>query len=85
MSIDPTLLTILVCPETKKPVRLASPEILTTLNAKINARTLRNRSGALLQFPLAAALVREDDQVLYPIVDDIPVMLIEESITLHND
>jgi uncharacterized protein YbaR (Trm112 family) len=33
---------------------------------------------------LAGGLVREDRQWLYPIVDDIPVMLVDEAISLAD-
>ena len=82
MSIDPTLLEILVCPETKQPVAEASAEVLAKVNAEIEAGRLRTRGGEALAKPVAEGLVREDGKVLYPVDDGIPVMLIEESIPL---
>jgi uncharacterized protein YbaR (Trm112 family) len=80
MTVSPDLLEILVCPETKQPVRLAPAEVLARLNQRIQAGQLRNRGGAPVARPLAEGLLREDGRVLYPIDDGIPVMLIEESI-----
>jgi uncharacterized protein YbaR (Trm112 family) len=82
MSISPDLLEILVCPETRQPVALASEDILTKLNSEIAGERLRNRGGAPVTSPIAEGLVREDGKILYPIDDGIPVMLIEESIEL---
>jgi uncharacterized protein YbaR (Trm112 family) len=82
MPINAELLEILVCPETKQPVTLATPELLEALNQKIRSGELRNRSGETVQKELTEALVREDERVLYPIDDGIPVMLIDESIEL---
>ena len=82
MSVDPQLLEILVCPETRQPVRLADAALLARLNAEIDAGTLRNRGGSAVATRLTEALVREDGVVVYPIDDGIPVMLIEESIEL---
>lgn len=82
MAIPDDLLEILVCPESKQPVRLASEELLATLNQRIRAGELRNRGGDRLEKPLEAGLVREDGKILYPIEDDIPVMLVDESIEL---
>ena len=82
MPISTELLEILVCPETKQPVALATPERLEALNLKIRSGELRNRSGETVQKELTEALVREDEQVLYPVDDGIPVMLIDESIEL---
>ena len=80
MPVNPELLEILVCPETKQPVTPASAEVLARLNAEIEAGSLRNRGGEPVSKPLAEGLLREDGKILYPVDDDIPVMLIEESI-----
>ncbi len=82
MSVNPELLEILVCPETKQPVSLATAECLEALNRKIRSGELRNRGGDPVEKELSEALIREDGQVLYPVDDGIPVMLIEESIEL---
>jgi uncharacterized protein YbaR (Trm112 family) len=81
-SVSQELLDILVCPETRQPVRLADGQILEALNAKVRAGELRNRGGSPVEAELAEGLVREDGKILYPIDDGIPVMLIEESIEL---
>ena len=83
MPIGSDLLEILVCPETKQPVSTASQEVLDKLNAEIAGERLRNRGGDLVSEPIQEGLVREDGGVLYVVSDDIPVMLIEESIELH--
>jgi uncharacterized protein YbaR (Trm112 family) len=82
MPVSPELLEILVCPETRQPVRPARPEELAALNARVERGELRNRGGDAVARPLAEALVREDGRVLYPVDDGIPVMLVEESIEL---
>ncbi|MFQ5536619.1 MAG: Trm112 family protein [Gemmatimonadota bacterium] len=76
------LLEILVCPETKEPVRPAPPELLERLNAAIAAGGVVNRGGQTVAEPLQEGLVRADGAVLYPVRDDIPVMLIDEGIPL---
>jgi uncharacterized protein YbaR (Trm112 family) len=82
MPVSSELLEILVCPETKQPVSLAGDDLLTGLNEKIAAGSLRNRGGEKVEKPITEGLVREDGKVLYPVDDGIPVMLIEESIEL---
>ena len=79
-SVSPELLEILVCPETKQPVRPASPDELARLNAAIRAGGKRTRGGRALSDEIAEGLLREDGRILYPVDDGIPVMLIEESI-----
>ena len=82
MPVNPELLEILVCPETKQPVAPASEEILRKLAQEIEAGRLRNRGGEPVTQPITEGLVREDGKVLYPVDDEIPVMLVEESIEL---
>jgi len=82
MPVDSELLEILVCPETRQPVRPAEPALLEGLNARIRAGELRNRGGEAVTAPLEEGLVREDGKILYPVDDGIPVMLVEESIEL---
>ena len=82
MTVSRELLEILVCPETKQPVTLASDEVLAELNREIQAAKLRNRGGQPVQSPISEGLIREDGKILYPVDDGIPVMLIEESIEL---
>lgn len=82
MPIDNELLEILICPETKQTVSLASAEILERLNAEIDAARLRNRGGDVVEKRIEEGLLREDGKVLYIIDDSIPVMLIDQSIDL---
>jgi uncharacterized protein YbaR (Trm112 family) len=82
VTVDPELIEILVCPETRRPVRAASAAELARVNAAVRGGTLRNRGGAKVERELTEGLVREDGQVLFPVEDGIPSMLIEESIPL---
>jgi uncharacterized protein YbaR (Trm112 family) len=82
MPVDPDLIAILICPETRQPVALATPAQLAKLNEAIRAGNAYNRAGVRLEKELAEALVRQDGRVLYPVEDGIPVMLVEESIAL---
>jgi uncharacterized protein YbaR (Trm112 family) len=82
MSVSEELLEILVCPETKQPIALASEEVLRNLARDIEAGKVRNRGGEKVTQPITEGLVREDGKILYPVDDGIPVMLIEESIEL---
>lgn len=80
--VHPDLLQILVCPENKTPVTLAEPELLAKANAAIEAGTLKNRGGAVVDSKIDGGLIREDGVYMYPVRDDIPIMLIDESIAL---
>jgi uncharacterized protein YbaR (Trm112 family) len=80
--IDRELLEILACPEDKTPVHLADADLVARLNEEIRAKRLKNRAGELVTEELSGGLVREDGRYLYPIREEIPVMLIDEAIAL---
>lgn len=82
MAISKDLLDILACPETKQPLTLAAPALLERLNDRIRQGQLTNRRGIVITEPVDGGLVRKDGQYLYPIRDDIPIMLIDEAIPL---
>jgi len=82
--VDPELLEILVCPENKTPVALADDAIIAKINAAIEAGTLKNRGGESVDAKVDGGLVREDQAYVYPIRDDIPIMLIDEAIALES-
>ncbi len=82
--VDPELLKILVCPENKTPVVLADETLVATLNSAIEKGALKNRAGEKVDEKIDGGLIREDRAYLYPIRDDIPIMLIDEAIPLNQ-
>lgn len=82
MSISQELLEILVCPETKQPLTVASETLVAQLNERIGQGTLTNRTGDAVTEAIDSGLVREDGRYLYPVRDDIPIMLIDEAIAI---
>ena len=82
MPIEPELLEILVCPETRQPVSMATEEVLATVNERIRAGAAKNHQGEPVTKPVEEGLVREDGKCLYIIDDGIPNMLIDERIDL---
>ena len=82
MNIDPALLEILVCPENHMPVSPAPQTLVESLNQQIARGSLKSRDGRPVDEPMDGGLLRQDGKVLYPVRDDIPVMLVEESILL---
>lgn len=82
MNMNPDLLAILCCPETKQKVTVAEEAVIVTLNALVTRGGLKNKGNRPVTEPFQGGLVREDGTLLYPIRDNIPVMLIEEGIPL---
>jgi uncharacterized protein YbaR (Trm112 family) len=82
MPVPDDLIAILICPESRQPVALASAAQLARVNESIRAGNAYNRAGNRVEKELSEALVREDGRVLYPVDEGIPVMLVEESIAL---
>ncbi len=76
------LLTILRCPETHQTISLCEPALVEKLNEHVIAGQLRNRAGHLVTEKIQDGLVRADGRYLYPIRQDIPIMLIDEAISL---
>jgi uncharacterized protein YbaR (Trm112 family) len=82
--VDQQLLDILVCPETKQALHMADPEVLQRLNDAIGRGSVVNRGGRKLEATVSEGLVREAGDLLYPIRDDIPIMLVDEAIPLPH-
>ena len=78
--MDRKLLDMIVCPVTKLPLERLDDGRLTRMNAAIAAGRVRNHDSRLVEGSFAAALIRRDGHVVYPILDGIPVLLEEESI-----
>jgi len=82
--IAPELLKILVCPETHQQVAPADAALIESLNSRIPAGAVTNRGGHKVTQPLESGLIREDGRVLYPVRDKLPIMLIDEGISLED-
>ena len=84
VQVDKDLLAILCCPETKLEVTLADEALINKLNDAVSRGVLKNKAQKPVTDLLDGGLIRADRKILYPIREDIPVMLIEEGIPLEQ-
>ena len=80
--IAPDLLKILCCPETHQSLTLAEASLVEKLNRAIAAGELSNRNHRQVVERIEGGLVRADGKFLYPIRQDIPVLLVQEAFPL---
>lgn len=81
--MDPKFLEILVCPKTHKPLREATPGELSRVNQAIQEGKARNDAGVTVEERLESGLVPPEGNVIYPVRDDIPVLMAAEGIPLE--
>jgi uncharacterized protein YbaR (Trm112 family) len=75
MAVDPDLLEILVCPKTKGPLeRVELPAAVRAQVAEKYREHFRDEEPVVTE-----GLYSRDSGLVYPIVSDIPIMLIEEA------
>jgi uncharacterized protein YbaR (Trm112 family) len=84
VKLEPFLLDIIACPEKKTPLRLAEAALVDKLNAAVDKGKLRDRGGRVLGQRLQGALVREDGEIAYPVIDDMPWLVVDAGIELDQ-
>lgn len=82
--ISADLLKILACPETQQDLALADKKLVQQINAAIGEGKLRNRAQEKVSKKIDGGLVRKDGKYLYPIREEIPILLIDEAIALEK-
>ena len=80
--MTPELLQILRCPETRQTLVVAEPPEIERLNTQLAAGQLRNAAGKPVTVKLDGGLVRADGRLLYPVRNNVPVLLVDEAIVL---
>ena len=72
------------CPEDRSALTTANDALVAQLNAAIRAGRLRNMAGRVVERTIDGGLIRAAGDLLYPIVDQIPVLLKDEAIRLDQ-
>ena len=80
MPIDGKLLEILCCPVSKTPLIRLPASQLDKLNRAIREGEVVTVEGQPVNEALTEALVTEDSKVIYPVIDNIPILLREKGI-----
>jgi len=80
MTVDGKLLEILCCPVSKVALNRLQPTRLQKLNQAIEAGQVQYVHGEAVTAPLQEALITEDGKVIYPVVENIPLLLEEKGI-----
>ena len=79
------ILDLVVCPETKLPLRYASPQRVMQTNQLISNNKLSFVNGSAVTDNLTGMLIRSDDAIAYGIFEDIPNLLAHEGICLNKN
>lgn len=78
------LLSMLRCPDDCSALRLAEAQLLARINAAIRGGKLRNEAGRSLDETIDGGLIRAHGDLLYPIIDGIPILLRDEAIDISQ-
>ncbi len=80
MPVNGKLLEILCCPVSKTPLTVLGRQKLEKLNRAIENGEALYVGGEKVTEPLQEGLITEDGKVIYPVQDDIPILLEEKAI-----
>ncbi len=82
--IDQNIVDVLACPATHRSLRPLSADRLRQLNDRIEAGRAIYVDGTNIDEPVTAALITDNDTLIYRVDDDIPVLLVERGIAARQ-
>ncbi len=78
------VMAILCCPDDGSALTLGGESLVAQVNDMIHGRQLRNRAGQLVEHSLDGGLINANANMLYPIIEGIPVLVRDEAIPLNQ-
>ena len=82
--MDPNLLNIICCPVTREKLSIVTSKQLELINSEIAKSTLKKLDGSIAEKPKSKALINATKTLLYPIKEDIPILLESEAIEIKG-
>ncbi len=82
--LQPEVLAILCCPDDGSALAPANDALVAEINNVIRRCQLHNRAGRLVKQMLDAGLTNSAGDLVYPIMDGIPILVREEAIPLDQ-
>ena len=82
--MNSNLLSIICCPITREKLSIATPKQLALINAEIANRTLKKLDGSIAEKPQSKALINATKTLLYPIEEDIPILLENKAVNVKG-
>jgi uncharacterized protein YbaR (Trm112 family) len=84
MSISKELIQMLRCPETKEMLAEAPESLIAKINEAIEQKVAYYRNNTPVLERIDGGLLRADGKYLYPVREDIPILLVDESIVIDE-
>ena len=82
--MDPNLLNIICCPVTREKLNIATSKQLEFINTEIVKNNLTKLDGSIAEKLQSKALINATKTLLYPIEEDIPLLLEGEAIEIKG-
>ena len=84
ISMDEETLKILRCPKTKESLQLLSMDKLEKLNKQISESKVSSMDGSIVNSLFKECLINKSEDIIYPVIDEIPILIIEKCILVKN-